>query len=183
MKRIFYIIGHRSTIIKKENNQTQSCSRIQNLLAILRWLSDINHISKKEEEEDIITQALIVEQDACRTVPKFLNRKDDYPHLKVEYLQEHDSGPYNRSRVFNIGVRKLIQSFSASVDDIIIFADNDVFLDSFEMYSTLKEIVSQEPGQNIPVFSPYKEIYDLSQGMSRETVAGLMMYSNDPNSH
>ena len=110
MKKIAYIIGHRSECEQREIN----------LKSTIKWLLMVKEKCKKFIKLVII----IVEQDDS---PKLHLDNDDIIHLFI-----YNSGEYNRGWAFNVGYFIVRAGY-------YFFADNDIILKSDDIISVFKK--------------------------------------------
>lgn len=127
---ICYIIGHRSS--------KNDSSRDRNLKAVLMWL-----------KANFPFEVLVVEQDSAETSVKRLVESFGF---RYKFL--YNSGFYNRSWAFNVGVSMTEKSF-------IVCADNDVFMMPSQLKESLLGLMMHES------ISPKNTAIDLSESMTQ----------------
>lgn len=131
MNNFTYIIGYR-----------HNPERIINLRRTLEWIYGLEGI-------DI----LIVEQDKSSKLSNL--------NIACEHIFIENSGPYNRSWAFNVGIKH-------SKTPFVIFGDSDLIMNYNDFIDSLKQIEKYE------CVSPYKSVLDLTSDESNRSYVDIL---------
>ena len=141
MKKIVYVIGHRST----------DPYRTRNLLLVTKWLAKVK---KNLLDYCIHLTVLVIEQDSKPTVNNQL-------HEDVNYMFVYNSGQYNRGWVFNVGYVNHREA------DYFFFADNDIVMDTCNIIKVFKTCFRYDAvNPYIEIYDTKSKLFECTKNIS-----------------
>lgn len=138
MKKIAYIIGHRSS----------EKYRTINLITTIKWLCNLKI---KCLRDNIHLSIIVIEQDSKPIVNIDLINNNLINYINYKFL--YNDGFYNRGWGFNVGFRLF------SEYDYFFFADNDIIIDTDDMLYVFLNCF------NYNAVNPYTNIYDSKENI------------------